>query len=87
MKNTILCLLLLLNSLSMFATRKEILINDNWSFRFWHQVQRNSEERVNLPHTWNAQDALSGKQDYFRGIGNYEKLFSFSLNGKENVFI
>ena len=26
-----------------------------------------------MPHTWNAQDALSGKIDYKRGIGNYEK--------------
>lgn len=26
-----------------------------------------------MPHTWNAQDALSGKQDYFRGVGNYRK--------------
>lgn len=29
--------------------------------------------RVDLPHTWNAQDALAGKIDYKRGIGNYEK--------------
>ena len=28
---------------------------------------------MDLPHTWNAQDALSGKIDYKRGIGNYEK--------------
>ena len=26
-----------------------------------------------MPHTWNAQDALSGKPDYKRGIGNYDK--------------
>lgn len=37
------------------------------------QVQKGSEIRVDLPHTWNAQDALSGKIDYKRGIGNYEK--------------
>lgn len=28
---------------------------------------------MDLPHTWNAQDALAGKIDYKRGIGNYEK--------------
>ncbi|MDL2322868.1 glycoside hydrolase family 2 protein [Bacteroidales bacterium OttesenSCG-928-A17] len=55
------------------ASRKEILLNDHWNFRFSWQVQKNSERRVDLPHTWNAQDALSGKQDYFRGIGNYRK--------------
>ncbi|MDR0574650.1 MAG: glycoside hydrolase family 2 protein [Tannerella sp.] len=56
-----------------FASRREILLNDNWSFRFAYQVQKNSRRRVNLPHTWNAQDALSGKQDYYRGTGIYEK--------------
>ena len=61
MKNTILWLIGLLISTSAFASRKEILINENWKFRFWHQVQFNSERRVDLPHTWNAQDALSGK--------------------------
>jgi beta-galactosidase len=58
---------------SSFASRQEVLLNDNWSFRFVHQVQKNSQRRVDLPHTWNAQDALSGKQDYYRGTGIYEK--------------
>lgn len=73
MKNTIFCLILLLVSTSVFASRKEILINNDWKFRFWHQVQFKSERRVDLPHTWNSEDALSGKQDYFRGVGNYTK--------------
>ena len=57
----------------LFAQRQDILLNDNWKFRFSHQVQKGSEIRVDLPHTWNTQDALSGKIDYKRGIGNYEK--------------
>ena len=73
MKHTILSLLLLFISTSVFAARKEILLNENWMFRFSHQVQFKSEERVNLPHTWNSGDALSGKQDYYRGMGNYTK--------------
>ena len=48
-------------------------INRDWTFRFSHQVDKNSGVKVQLPHTWNAQDALSGKQDYKRGIGNYTK--------------
>lgn len=55
------------------ADRSDSLINHNWQFRFSHQVDRNSAERVDLPHTWNARDALSGKTDYKRGIGNYVK--------------
>ena len=73
MRNTLLCLFFTLICFSSQASRKEILLNENWMFRFWHQVQHKSEERVNLPHTWNATDALSGKQDYFRGLGNYTK--------------
>lgn len=66
-------LLFLSFSFSMFAQRQDILLNNQWAFRFSHQVQKGTEIRVDLPHTWNAQDALSGKMDYKRGIGNYEK--------------
>lgn len=64
---------LLFYAMLLHAERKDILLNNNWMFRFSHQVQKGSEERVDLPHTWNAQDALAGKIDYKRGIGNYEK--------------
>lgn len=59
-------------TISVFAKRESILINDNWQFRFSHQVTFNTE-LVNLPHTWNAHDALSGEHCYKRGIGNYSK--------------
>ena len=57
----------------LFANRNIVNLNDNWSFRFSHQVNKGIARRIDLPHTWNAQDALSGKVDYKRGIGNYEK--------------
>ena len=60
-------------SMQTLAQRENILINQDWNFRFSHQVNKNSSRRVDLPHTWNAQDALSGKPDYKRGIGNYDK--------------
>ena len=60
-------------SMQTLAQRGNILINQDWNFRFSHQVNKNSRRRVDLPHTWNAQDALSGKPDYKRGIGNYDK--------------
>lgn len=65
--------LFMLYGMSMFAQRQDILLNNDWNFRFSHQVQKGTEVRVDLPHTWNAQDTLSGKIDYKRGIGNYEK--------------
>ncbi len=55
------------------AQRKSLLLNDDWRFRFSHQVEQGSATAIVLPHTWNAQDALSGKLDYKRGIGNYER--------------
>ena len=60
-------------SMQTLAQRENILINQDWNFRFSHQVDKNSSRRVDLPHTWNAQDALGGKHDYKRGIGNYTK--------------
>ncbi|MGP1420428.1 MAG: beta-glucuronidase LacZ4 [Tannerella sp.] len=71
-----------------FAQRQDILLNDRWNFRFSHQVQKNTEVRVDLPHTWNAQDALSGKPDYKRGIGNYgKKLFIRSEWQSKRLFL
>ena len=65
--------LFMLYGMSMFAQRQDILLNNDWNFRFSHQVQKGTGVRVDLPHTWNEQDALSGKIEYKRGIGNYEK--------------
>ena len=51
MKHIIIGLLLVLCSTFTYASRKEILLNNDWMFRFSHQVQKKSEQRVNLPHT------------------------------------
>lgn len=77
-KSILVIRLMVLLSLSLitansYADRHVVCLNKNWSFRFSHQVNKGSERRVDLPHTWNAQDAISGKPDYKRGIGNYEK--------------
>ena len=64
---------MLLAALNLYSERNIIKLNDNWSFLFSHQVNKGTARRIDLPHTWNAQDALSGKVDYKRGIGNYEK--------------
>lgn len=66
-------LLIFLSALNLYAERNIVCLNENWSFRFSHQVNKGTARRVDLPHTWNAQDAISGKVDYKRGIGNYEK--------------
>lgn len=62
-----------LGASSLFAQRADLLLDGGWMFRFSHQVEKSSSSPVSLPHTWNAQDALSGKIDYKRGIGNYQR--------------
>ena len=49
MKHTIFSLILFFISTSTFATRKEILLNENWMFRFSHQVQFKSEVAMPFP--------------------------------------
>lgn len=60
-------------TLPVAAQRHDVLLNDNWHFRFGHDVERTAGRRVDLPHTWNADDALTGRKDYKRGMGNYGK--------------
>ncbi len=70
------------------AGRTLIPINDNWKFRFSHEVHKESGQQVSLPHTWNAMDALSGKPDYKRGIGNYSRSFHVPMAWKgRRIFI
>jgi beta-galactosidase len=58
-------------SFAVYA-REIIPINRLWRFTPGYEVQKNVATEVNIPHTWNL-DALSGKADYYRGLGNYEK--------------
>ena len=51
--------------------RKELLINENWLFRY----HDGSETAVNIPHTWNNIDGQDGGDDYYRGTCVYEKHF------------
>lgn len=66
-RSNILLYLLFVIILPVFSQRKEICLNNDWSFRFSHDVQEHNIRKVNLPHTWNAQDALSGQLTYKRG--------------------
>lgn len=54
------------------SAREVIHLNRSWRYTPGWQVGHNIFTEVNLPHTWNG-DALAGKMDYYRGLGNYEK--------------
>ncbi|MDR1415581.1 MAG: glycoside hydrolase family 2 protein [Odoribacteraceae bacterium] len=52
--------------------REVISLNGAWRFTPGHETRKNVHEEIHLPHTWNR-DALAGKEDYYRGLGNYER--------------
>ena len=45
-------------SMQTLAQRENILINQDWNFRFSHQVDKNSSRRVDLP-SGKANDCFS----------------------------
>lgn len=51
--------------------RKGICLNQEWTFF----GPGGTEERVDVPHTWNAVDGQDGGNDYWRGTCTYEKTF------------
>lgn len=60
-------------SMPSVAQREQKLLNANWNFNQPQEFYAKNSIRVDLPHTWNTQDALSGQFNYERGIGTYTK--------------
>ncbi|WP_436414094.1 glycoside hydrolase family 2 protein [Petrimonas sp.] len=73
MKKVAFILFITFIGISLYSqTRQHINLNNNWNFTPGYEVRKNISTEISLPHTWNL-DALSGKQDYYRGFGNYQK--------------
>jgi len=54
--------------------RQVIGLNSSWAFHFAYDISTTAVKKtVNLPHTWNAEAVASGKLDYLRTSGIYEK--------------
>ncbi len=86
MKRGLLLFIFILVSHSLVA-REVHNINRGWKFFSNSAVSSDGALTVNLPHMWNN-DALSGKRDYFRGIGNYLKSIKVPNNWQnKRVFI
>ncbi len=63
----------------LFAQSTDSLITQDWRFvkGYAYNMQKQPPwQEVNLPHTWNAEDALAGQLDYYRGPAWYEKEIS-----------
>ena len=66
--------------------------NDNWLFSKtsdFPEIMPEGEqwEKVDLPHTWNAQDGQDGGNDYWRGTAMYVKSFACARPAGERVFL
>ena len=70
------------------SSRMTIPFDQQWRFHFLYDSRRDHQQIVDLPHTWDAQDARDGKMNYLRTTGIYEKTFfaGNSLEGKR-VFL
>ncbi len=65
--------------------RRFFSLNKDWHF----QITGKYDERVDVPHTWNAIDGQDGGNDYLRALATYEKTFDapdFDKD-KERVYI
>lgn len=60
----------LLFSISIVAQRQVQTLNAAWEFKL---EKDDKKEIVNIPHTWNAEDAFRDGKEYFRGKGTYSK--------------
>lgn len=73
MKKSISLLIILFVAIVGKAQRLITSLNANWEFVSEKNI--NDTARVNLPHTWNADDAFLAGGNYFRGKGFYSKTF------------
>lgn len=65
--------------------RKIISLNQDWQF----SIQDKPPVPVQIPHTWNAIDGQDGGNDYYRGVGTYEKSFDLPAydSDREEVYL
>ena len=73
----ILLALIFLSFLGYSQKRETILLNNNWNLVYGYEVSTTAGKLVQIPHTWNADDALTGSKAYYRGQASYQKKVFF----------
>ncbi|WP_316796520.1 glycoside hydrolase family 2 TIM barrel-domain containing protein [Pedobacter agri] len=65
--------------------RKLISLNDQWQFH----KDKEPQQPVIIPHTWNTKDVLDDQPGYYRGLGFYTRKLKFdeSARGKQIFLI
>ncbi|WP_083677232.1 glycoside hydrolase family 2 TIM barrel-domain containing protein [Winogradskyella sp. J14-2] len=65
-----------------FCSSQSKTINSGWQF----SEDKTTWETVNIPHTWNKDDAFDDERGYRRGLGFYKKQIYVSSEGKDQIF-
>lgn len=55
------------------AAMKVESLDRGWFFNKGYESQSSEKIRVDLPHTWNAADAMFGNVNYYRGMATYSR--------------
>ena len=77
--NVFILVLWVIFSLASFAQQN--VINSGWQF----SENKKDWSTINVPHTWNAEDAFDDERGYRRGLGYYKKQLFFANEQKKNV--
>lgn len=86
MKHYLFGILAIIFSLQLHA-REVYSLNNDWKF-FFNETAPEGMIPVTLPHTWNGQDVLGRGRNYYRGTGNYLKVFTAPAEWKgKRVFL
>lgn len=76
-------LILLCVAFSYQLHAQKTIINSGWQFTL--DTTTTKWQTVNIPHTWNKDDAFDDESGYYRGLGWYQKQVFVSLNKKDLV--
>ncbi|ASK28922.1 beta-galactosidase [Chryseobacterium sp. T16E-39] len=75
----------------LFSQRIKLSINTSWQFHKGDESNTNEKgywEKINIPHTWNAEDVMDDNPGYYRGIGWYQKEIDIPKGWKDkNIYI
>ncbi|WP_142785523.1 glycoside hydrolase family 2 TIM barrel-domain containing protein [Changchengzhania lutea] len=77
---TVLVLMCIMFSFEIMAQKSTI--NSGWQFTL-NDKSSSDWETINIPHTWNKEDAFDDIRGYYRGIGWYKKTLFFSKDGED----
>jgi len=67
--------------------RKQIPLDNGWTFVYGYETIKQKGDLISLPHTWNVKDAGVGVLNYYRGVGIYRKKLSLSNYNSKRIFI